>query len=268
MNTVGLLDRAAERGRRVHARTGVLRGRRRRRHAPAVLFRPARRADRRGCQAPRRDHSRGGAAARARAPATGSPPCRWSSSMLKDASRGENAGMNFETLVARGGRDVASASRPLTAPIYQTNVYVFEDMDTVESVWEHKTARIRLRALRDRQPHDARRSRGGARGRRGGGGVRVGHGGDDRAPLRTLRAGRSRRRRAGPLRHDGRLPGGTRAGGSASRPISSMRRMPRESWRRSATIRGRSSSRPSRIRSCAWSICPPSPASSAGAASS
>lgn len=46
--------------------------------------------------------------------------------------------MNFETLVARGGRDVASASRPLTPPIYQTNVYVFEDMDTVESVWEHK----------------------------------------------------------------------------------------------------------------------------------
>ena len=46
--------------------------------------------------------------------------------------------MNFETLAARGGRDVASASRPLTAPIYQTNVYVFEDMDTVESVWEHK----------------------------------------------------------------------------------------------------------------------------------
>ena len=46
--------------------------------------------------------------------------------------------MNFETLVARGGRDVASASRPLTAPIYQTNVYVFEDMDTVESVWERK----------------------------------------------------------------------------------------------------------------------------------
>jgi len=33
---------------------------------------------------------------------------------------------------------VPSASRPLTAPIYQTNVYVFEDMDTVESVWESK----------------------------------------------------------------------------------------------------------------------------------
>ena len=46
--------------------------------------------------------------------------------------------MNFETLVARGGRDVPSASRPLTPPIYQTNVYVFEDMDAVESVWEHK----------------------------------------------------------------------------------------------------------------------------------
>ena len=46
--------------------------------------------------------------------------------------------MHFETLVARGGRDVPSASRPLVAPIYQTNVYVFEDMDMVESVWEHK----------------------------------------------------------------------------------------------------------------------------------
>ena len=46
--------------------------------------------------------------------------------------------MNFETVVARGGRDVPSASRPLTPPIYQTNVYVFEDMDAVESVWEHK----------------------------------------------------------------------------------------------------------------------------------
>ena len=47
--------------------------------------------------------------------------------------------MDFHTLAARGGRDVPSASRPLTPPIYQTNVYVFEDMDTVESVWESKT---------------------------------------------------------------------------------------------------------------------------------
>jgi cystathionine beta-lyase/cystathionine gamma-synthase len=46
--------------------------------------------------------------------------------------------VTFETLVARGGRDVPSSSRPLTPPIYQTNVYVFEDMDTVESVWEGK----------------------------------------------------------------------------------------------------------------------------------
>ena len=46
--------------------------------------------------------------------------------------------MNFETVVARGGRDIPSASRPLTPPIYQTNVYVFEDMDMVESVWEQK----------------------------------------------------------------------------------------------------------------------------------
>jgi cystathionine gamma-synthase len=46
--------------------------------------------------------------------------------------------VDFYTLAARGGRDVPSASRPLTPPIYQTNVYVFEDMDAVESVWESK----------------------------------------------------------------------------------------------------------------------------------
>ncbi len=51
---------------------------------------------------------------------------------------GDGAAVKFETRVARGGRDVASASRPLVAPIYQTNVYVFEDMETVESVWEGK----------------------------------------------------------------------------------------------------------------------------------
>src|SRR6266852_9736588 len=50
------------------------------------------------------------------------------------------APMDFETLAARGGRDVPSASRPLTPPIYQTNVYVFDDMDTLESVWEGKTS--------------------------------------------------------------------------------------------------------------------------------
>ncbi len=54
---------------------------------------------------------------------------------MKDRNKSR---MTFETLVARGGRDVASASRPLTPPIYQTNVYVFDDMDTVESVWEQK----------------------------------------------------------------------------------------------------------------------------------
>ena len=47
--------------------------------------------------------------------------------------------MNFETLAARGGRDVPSGSRPLTPPIYQTSVYAFDDMETVESVWEHKS---------------------------------------------------------------------------------------------------------------------------------
>lgn len=46
--------------------------------------------------------------------------------------------MKLETLVARGGRDVPSGTRPLTPPIYQTNVYVFADMETVESVWDGK----------------------------------------------------------------------------------------------------------------------------------
>ncbi|HKW95782.1 MAG TPA: aminotransferase class I/II-fold pyridoxal phosphate-dependent enzyme [Methylomirabilota bacterium] len=46
--------------------------------------------------------------------------------------------MDFHTLAARGGRDVPSGSRPLTPPIYQTNVFVFEDMDAVESIWESK----------------------------------------------------------------------------------------------------------------------------------
>src|SRR4029453_2202645 len=48
--------------------------------------------------------------------------------------------MKRDTLAARGGRDVPSASRPLVAPIYQTNVYVFEGMDTGESVGEGKKA--------------------------------------------------------------------------------------------------------------------------------
>src|SRR5262245_54268852 len=52
----------------------------------------------------------------------------------------ERSGLDRQTLAARGGRDVPSASRPLTPPIYQTNVYVFEDMDAVESVWEGKRA--------------------------------------------------------------------------------------------------------------------------------
>jgi len=46
--------------------------------------------------------------------------------------------VDFHTLAARGGRDVPSGSRPLTPPIYQTNVFVFEDMDAVESIWESK----------------------------------------------------------------------------------------------------------------------------------
>jgi cystathionine gamma-synthase len=52
--------------------------------------------------------------------------------------RDPTSSLRFETIAARGGRDLPSASRPLTAPIYQTNVYVFEDLDTVEAVWEGK----------------------------------------------------------------------------------------------------------------------------------
>ncbi len=46
--------------------------------------------------------------------------------------------MRFETIAARGGREVASASRPLTPPIYQTSVFVFDDLERVEAVWEGK----------------------------------------------------------------------------------------------------------------------------------
>lgn len=46
--------------------------------------------------------------------------------------------MRPETVAARGGRDVPSASRPLTPPIYQTNVFVFEDLATADAVWEHE----------------------------------------------------------------------------------------------------------------------------------
>ncbi|MBI4242314.1 MAG: aminotransferase class I/II-fold pyridoxal phosphate-dependent enzyme [Candidatus Rokubacteria bacterium] len=48
--------------------------------------------------------------------------------------------MRFETIAARGGRDVPSASHPLTPPIYQSNVYTFETMEDVEGVWEGKAA--------------------------------------------------------------------------------------------------------------------------------
>ncbi len=44
--------------------------------------------------------------------------------------------MRIETIAARGGRDVPSAGRPLTPPIYQASVYAFEEMEAVEAVWE------------------------------------------------------------------------------------------------------------------------------------
>src|SRR5574337_35009 len=48
--------------------------------------------------------------------------------------------MRWESIAARGGRDVPSVSRPLTPPIYQTSVFVFDGMDRVEAVWEGKEA--------------------------------------------------------------------------------------------------------------------------------
>jgi cystathionine beta-lyase/cystathionine gamma-synthase len=56
---------------------------------------------------------------------------------MRDTARDEPV-MKFDTRAARGAREVGSSSRPLTPPIYQTNVYVFGDMDTVEAVWEGK----------------------------------------------------------------------------------------------------------------------------------
>lgn len=46
--------------------------------------------------------------------------------------------MRFESIAARGGRDAQSATRPLTPPIYQTSVFVFDGMEHVEGVWEGK----------------------------------------------------------------------------------------------------------------------------------
>jgi cystathionine gamma-synthase len=46
--------------------------------------------------------------------------------------------MRLETIAARGGRDVPSGNRPLTPPLYQTNVFVFDSMAQVEAVWEGK----------------------------------------------------------------------------------------------------------------------------------
>ncbi len=48
--------------------------------------------------------------------------------------------MRPETVAARGGRQTESVTRPLTPPIYQTNVFVFDDLATVDAVWEGERA--------------------------------------------------------------------------------------------------------------------------------
>lgn len=42
----------------------------------------------------------------------------------------------FATRAARAAPLPASASRPLTPPIYPANVYAFEDLEQVDAVWE------------------------------------------------------------------------------------------------------------------------------------
>ncbi len=48
----------------------------------------------------------------------------------------EKTGARFATRAARAVPPPASASRPLTPPIYLANVYVFEDLREVDAVWE------------------------------------------------------------------------------------------------------------------------------------
>lgn len=45
-------------------------------------------------------------------------------------------GWRFPTLVARGGQPAPGVTRPLTPPIYQTSVFVFDDLERVDAVWE------------------------------------------------------------------------------------------------------------------------------------
>jgi cystathionine beta-lyase/cystathionine gamma-synthase len=46
--------------------------------------------------------------------------------------------VRFDTLAARGAREVPSATRPLAPPLYQASVFVFDSLEQVESVWEGK----------------------------------------------------------------------------------------------------------------------------------
>jgi cystathionine beta-lyase/cystathionine gamma-synthase len=44
--------------------------------------------------------------------------------------------MKPETIAARGGQECESTSRPLIPPIYQSSVWVFDEMQAVDAVWE------------------------------------------------------------------------------------------------------------------------------------
>src|SRR5262249_7568531 len=137
-------------GGRLHAGQRLLHRRWRGAHLATVVLGSGARRDRGRSSPPGRRRPRPGPSAR---PVGGAPGARRAAGMgaggvgggghgsrgtgVGEASQG-GPGLRFDTVVARGARDVPSRSRPLTPPIYQTNVYVFEDMDAVESVWEGK----------------------------------------------------------------------------------------------------------------------------------
>ena len=189
------------------------------RDAPAVLLRTARRADRRGRQAARGDHRRCAAAARARRPRP-SPPCRWSRGAW--GRRRDEPRRSRRAAGATCPPRAARSRRPSTRPTSMSS--------RTWTRWSRSGRASgpgfvygRYGTANHTMLEDLVAALEGAERR----GLRLGHGGDDRAPLRPLRGGRPSRRRARPLRLDGRLSRATRAGGSASPRSSSTRRMRR-----------------------------------------
>jgi cystathionine beta-lyase/cystathionine gamma-synthase len=47
--------------------------------------------------------------------------------------------MHFDSIAARGAKDVPAAATPLTTPIYQTSVFTFDSLESVDAVWEGRS---------------------------------------------------------------------------------------------------------------------------------